>query len=240
MADLNTVFSQNMTLLNASTDEFRSCIYGKLSIIEGSSDNERYNLLLENIGNMYNIYDLGKANRTEELNHIERLILKFIVSDVTEYDECFNSHIDTNAQLTIDLLCNEGISKDPMNLLGILLSLKDNPETYTIQEIERVTSRLLKYVPDIIKKIIEISEVYEKSKCSNVVSNNTTILKGIYTSLINPQNRGTDFDVSGFGIQEFLSSFNDNIITKSIMLLFLAYIIGKIIGLLNIHYNVKS
>ena len=75
MADLNTVFSQNMTLLNASTDEFRSCIYGKLSIIEGSSDNERYNLLLENIGNMYNIYDLGKANRTEELNHIERLII---------------------------------------------------------------------------------------------------------------------------------------------------------------------
>ena len=241
MDDLDAIFRENIHILfgsDVTAIDFKTCLFDKLSELEDPLP--EHQSLLTNIGAMDNIYDLGRSNKSRELDHIEKLILKFIVTDISEYTVCINFDNDPNKTEIINNLCSEGVSQNPIDLLSELLQLRsNNPENYTSQEIERVTNRLLRYVPDIFNKIINISEAYETNNCSNI-SNRTAILKKVYDNIIKDQRYDNSFDVSGFGIQEFFSSFNDSIITKSIMLLFLAYIIGKIIGLFNIHYNVKQ
>lgn len=240
MANLNSVFRTNMTVFDRTTTDFQTCIFDKLTLLDNSTPEDlvEHERLINTIGEMENIYELGKSNRTQELVFIEKLILKFIITDVSEYTTCIDS-IDFDD--IIENLCAEGISKNPIDLLREILRLNSSePTNYTTQEIDTVSNKLLKYVPDVISKIIEISETYEKSKCSNNVSNQTIILKKLYGSLINFQKKENNFDLSGFGIEDFFNSFNDSIITKSIMLLFLAYILGKIIGLFNVHYNVRD
>tara|TARA_A100001037_G_scaffold8655_1_gene8467 strand:+ start:9416 stop:10135 length:720 start_codon:yes stop_codon:yes gene_type:complete len=239
MANLNSVFRTNMTVFDRTTTDFQTCIFDKLTLLDNSTPEEliEHERLITTIGEMENIYELGKSNRSQELIYIEKLILKFIVTSVSEYTTCIDS-LDFDD--IIDNLCAQGISNNPIDLLRELLRLNSSePNNYTKQEINTVSNKLLKYVPDVINKIIEISETYEKDKCSNNISNQTIILKKMYGSLINSQ-KETNFDLTGFGIEEFFNSFNDSIITKSIMLLFLAYILGKIIGLFNVHYNVKQ
>tara|TARA_Y100000996_G_scaffold352990_1_gene292741 strand:- start:616 stop:1335 length:720 start_codon:yes stop_codon:yes gene_type:complete len=239
MANLNSVFRTNMTVFDRTTTDFQTCIFDKLTLLDNSTPEEliEHERLITTIGEMENIYELGKSNRSQELIYIEKLILKFIVTGVSEYTTCIDS-LDFDD--IIDNLCAQGISNNPIDLLRELLRLNSSePNNYTKQEINTVSNKLLKYVPDVINKIIEISETYEKDKCSNNVSNQTIILKKMYGSLINSQ-KETNFDLTGFGIEGFFNSFNDSIITKSIMLLFLAYILGKIIGLFNVHYNVKQ
>ena len=64
-----------------------------------------------------------------------------------------------------------------------------------IKDLDRVESRLSKYIPGIINKIIHFSEVYEKKNCNNKVSNNTIILRKLYSKIINANIYSSDGDV---------------------------------------------
>tara|TARA_Y100001960_G_C14298132_1_gene644770 strand:+ start:90 stop:464 length:375 start_codon:yes stop_codon:yes gene_type:complete len=100
-----------------------------------------------------------------------------------------------------------------------------------------VSAHLLRYAPEVLKKIIEISENYENIKCNKKLNDNTIILKEIYKNLFN---KPMVMNVPTLGIEKFFSSFNKNIITKIILLAFVTYIFTKIIGLFNIQYNVNN
>ena len=100
-----------------------------------------------------------------------------------------------------------------------------------------VSEQLLRYAPEILKKIIEISENYENIKCNKKINDNTVILKEIYKNLFN---KPMVMNVPNLGIETFFSSFNKNIITKIILLAFMTYIFAKIIGLFNVRYNVSD
>ena len=100
-----------------------------------------------------------------------------------------------------------------------------------------VTNKLLGYVPQILKKIIDISENYEKYKCNGKVNENTLLLKEVYKNLFN---KPMLMNMPDLGLEKFFKSFNQNIITKIILLAFITYVFVKVIGLFNINYNMKE
>ena len=226
-----------MTLLNT----FDTLEVGGVTVSSSLTGNEcLYNLLtidesaiLSTIKAMDNIYDLGKNE--EALNYIEKLVLGFISSSTEEYTNCITT-IFSNQTSVYD--CDiHNISEGPIDLLRELMKLPTNTQNYSEEEIDRVVNRILVYIPDVIKKIIEISESYERSKCAKP-SYNTKVLKKLNNKVI--KDNSIDFSLPSLGFDDFFSGFQDNIISKSILLLFVAFVIGKIIGLFNIQYNINK
>ena len=169
--------------------------------------------------------------------YIESKITKFIITDAHDISECLQLYTATQE------FCNKssGLSYELIDILGNLINLKsDIPEgdNFTDQ-MKVVESRLGKYVPDIIKKIISISENYEKKNC-NKISNNTQTMKLLYSRIIKKNASHEDYEMPDIDIGGFFQSFQKNIITKSILLLFLAYLIGRIINLFSVRYNIKG
>ena len=101
-----------------------------------------------------------------------------------------------------------------------------------------ISKRLLKYLPDVIEKIIDIAEHYEKQKCNGELHKNTKILKEIYSSLFTQ--RKMDIDLPNLGVQEFFRDFQENILTKIILLIFIAYIVTQLIKLFNVNVNLSG
>ena len=98
---------------------------------------------------------------------------------------------------------------------------------------------LVRYVPDIIKKIIDISEEYENNKCNNETHPNTIMMKHIYENLFLKSNV-ISFDLPDLGISDFFIDFKKNILTKVILLAFIAYIFAHVVSLFNIQYHIKN
>ena len=83
MDDLDAIFRENIHILfgsDVTAIDFKTCLFDKLSELEDPLP--EHQSLLTNIGAMDNIYDLGRSNKSRELDHIEKLILKFIVTDI--------------------------------------------------------------------------------------------------------------------------------------------------------------
>ena len=102
-----------------------------------------------------------------------------------------------------------------------------------------VENRLGKYVPDIVEKLIEISEKYEKNNCSDV-SDNTMILKRLHPRIMKKNASHEEYEMPeiDFDVKGFIEGFQTNMLTKTIFLAFLAYIVGKIISLFSVNYSV--
>ena len=190
---------------------------------------------MDKIDSMEYLYELGKPENSVELDYVESKIVRFIEADVHEISECFSLYTFTQD------LCKGGLSNELLPLLGTLLSLKTDIEVDSpfIKDLDRVESRLSKYIPGIINKIIHFSEVYEKKNCNNKVSNNTIILRKLYSKIINANIYSSDGDQT-LTIDSFFNSFQTNIVSKTILLLFIAYMVGKLIGLFNVNYNITG
>tara|TARA_B100001094_G_scaffold330965_1_gene397696 strand:- start:3759 stop:4436 length:678 start_codon:yes stop_codon:yes gene_type:complete len=200
------------------------CLYNLLTVED--------NAILTTIKGMDNIYDLSRNE--EALNYVEKLILAFVtLSDdqTIQYTNCLETILDGYE-------CdNHNVSEGPIDLIRELVKLPVNTENYTEEEINKVVNRIVIYIPDIIKIILKISENFENNKCGRV-SYNTKVLKIINNKII--KNNSVDFSFPDIGFNDFFNGFQDNIISKSILLLFIAFIIGKIIGLFNVQYNINK
>ena len=80
-----------------------------------------------------------------------------------------------------------------------------------------ISNRLLKYLPDIIKKIISIAEFYELKHCNDQLSKNTMMLKEIYVNLFEKNNR-LSFDYPDLGIIEFFSRLQKKYLHKNTLI----------------------
>jgi len=142
-------------------------------------------------------------------------IIKFILIKQEEIGECFDLiYID-------DSLCKSGMSTSAVEVLGYLLKMNtDNiGDDRYVEKLKVVSDKLLKYMPDVIAKVIEISENYEKKKCNGEVHRNTLLLKQMYDNLTKKNNQ-LDFKAPDLGIFDFFKDFQENIITKVILLIF--------------------
>jgi hypothetical protein len=100
-----------------------------------------------------------------------------------------------------------------------------------------VLHRLIKYVPDILHKIIDIAEYYEEQSCQKI-THNTKLLRKIYTDVF-VKNRSMNIVFPDFGLDNFFQGFQNNIFTKTILLLVFTYIFTHILSLFKVNYNIK-
>ena len=188
---------------------------------------------IDKITSMRNLYELGDSNNMEELMYVENKIKKFILTDPHHISECLDLY-----NFAQDF-CETGISNELIPLLGKIVNLETNGGEGFEENMKVVENRLGKYVPDIVEKLIEISEKYEKNNCSDV-SNNTMILKRLHPRIMKKNASHEEYEMPeiDFDVKGFIEGFQTNMLTKTIFLAFLAYIIGKIIGLFTVNYSV--
>jgi hypothetical protein len=227
-----------MTIMNTldlsnylNNQDFKDCLLNKL-IPDLNNNNE----IIEKIGNMENIYELAKQENRNELLYVESRIIDFILLKPVDFSECFENISTLN-----DDFCSKGLSNDLSVIFGRLIGINGSySETFKINDNKNtIMNKLLKYIPDIIKKIIDISEYYEGIQCNGEITENTVMLKMLYSKIVK-NNSSSDYNYPDMGLSSFINSFQDNILTRSIMLIFIAYVLGKVIGLFNIHYNINK
>jgi len=213
----------------ASSREFEECMN---KMMKTKHEDSYY---LDKLSKMTHITDLGDPKNLSELGYVESKIIKFILIKQEEIGECFDLiYID-------DSLCQSGMSTSAVEILGYLLKMNtDNiGDDRYVEKLKVVSDKLLKYMPDVIAKVIEISENYEKKKCNGEVHRNTLLLKQMYDNLTKKNNQ-LDFKAPDLGIFDFFKDFQENIITKVILLIFIAFVISQILNLFKVQYNINK
>lgn len=209
----------------------RACFNEKMMIDNDNSVNR------DKLESIIYLHELGDPLNKDVLDYIEAKIVKFITIDPYEIANCFEKYtiIET-------IVCNNsgGLSSDLMMILANMLNLKRdiNEREDFLENINVVENRLGKYVPDILKNILDISELYEKKNCSKV-SENTHMMKKLHSTIIKKNASHENYKMPNVEIGNYFDSFQDNIITKIALLAFFAYIIGKIISTFNVQYKVN-
>ena len=191
------------------------------------------NININKIKKMKHLYELGESNNRDELMYVENKIQKFILTDPHHISECLDLYNFAQE------FCTTGLSNELIPLLGKVVNLETEGGDGFEENMKVVENRLGKYVPDIVKKIIDISEKYEKNNCSQL-SDNTLVLKRLYPRIMKKNASYEEYEMPeiDFDVKGFIEGFQTNMLTKTIFLAFLAFIIGKIIGLFNVSYNV--
>ena len=116
---------------------------------------------IDKIKSMRHLYELGDSNNMEELMYVENKIKKFILTDPHHISECLDLY-----NFAQDF-CERGISSELIPLLGKIVNLETDGGVGFEENMKVVENRLGKYVPDIVEKLIEISEKYT-SICTNI------------------------------------------------------------------------
>ena len=187
-------------------------------------------LFIKRISNYSGVLQLGQ--HPDDIKYIEEKIKKFLGTNTEDYVDIFINHV------SITDLCADGFATRPMDMLGNLLKLKvdaDVNERELFTE-KQVIKRLLTYVPNIMKKILDISERLELITCDKV-SKKTQLYQEIYKDLFVNSNV-LKFDLPNLGVVDFFKDFNRNIYTKIILLIFIGFVISKIISLFTVNVSV--
>ena len=189
---------------------------------------------MDRIGNYNSIEELGR--NLEDIQYIERKIKKFLGTNTEEFVSVYDS------AYTYEEICTGGFSERPMKILGNLMNLDiDHDGDITQQDLsneKRVFRIILKYIPSLMRKVLDISERLEILKCDRVTKK-TQIYKEIYKDLFIDSNV-LKFELPDLGISDFFKDFNHNIYTKIILLIFIGFIISRIISLFTVNVQVKT
>ena len=184
------------------------------------------------IGNYTNLDELGK--NSADVLYIERKIIKFLSTNTDDFVTIFKS-----ANLQFSQFCINGFSERPMNILGKILQLRTQENTDDELEEEKVVIRkIFKYIPSIMKKILDISEKLELSICDQI-SRKTQLYREIYKDLF-VENNVMKFDLPDLGILDFFADFSRNIYTKILLLIFIGFVITQIVSLLKVNVNMSN
>ena len=213
------------SVMNSS---FETCMN---QLMTTEHDDEKH---LRRINNYVLLTDLGDPKNREDLLYIEAKILKFLIIEPREISKCLDI-----VYLT-DEVCKIGLTSNPAQMMGHFLKMNtDNVDDENYDDKMRIiTKKILKYTPDMVQKVIDISEYYEKQTCNGEIHKNTKLLKEIYASLFIQTSMTVDLPNLGFG--DFFYDFEKNIYTKIVLLIFIAYIIAQFIKLFTINFNLNG
>ena len=184
------------------------------------------------IGSYQTIHELGKNPR--DIRYIEDKIKKFLGVDTDLFVDVF-----LQSNVPYDEICTNGFSSRPMEILGRIIQLDTsitNTEEYFEEKL--VIRKVLKYVPSIMKKIIDVAEKYEYAKCDRITKK-TLLYKEIYKDLFIDSNV-LKFELPDLGIFTFFEDFTRNIYTKILLLIFFGFIITQIVSLFKVNLNMST
>ena len=167
--------------------------------------------------------DLGR--NYEDLKYIERKIRKFLGLNIENLVDLF-TNVDTIS------VCGVGFSEKPMRILLNLLELSHDDEVTNADLVyrKRALKIIYKFVPNLIKKVLDLSKRIEETKCDRI-TNKTEVYFEMYKDLFIESN-ALKFSLPDLGISDFFEDFTVNIHTKMILLIFIAFTMISIISLL--------
>ena len=208
--------------------DFEICIN---QLMTTEHDDDEY---LRRINTYTNLTDLGDPNNRKDLLYVEAKIIKFLILDVSKIGDCLDI-----VYLT-DEICEIGLTSNATQMMGHFLKMNtDNVDDENYDDKMRMlTKRLLKHLPNMIQKIIDIAEYYEKQKCNGELHKNTKLLKEIYNNLFTKNTM--KIDLPSLGVGDFFRDFEQNIFTKIILLLFIAYVVTQFIRLFTVNVNLAG
>jgi hypothetical protein len=225
----NFIFS---FLLNVGPDaeqnrSFERCM-NRLMRTPGDNDKR----MVSSIKTLTSISDLG--DNPELLDYVERKIKKFLSLRTDQFDKCIEK-IEIS-----DNICSDGLFPNAMDMLSRILDMETgrvgNSDTDLEESKIKVASdRLLKYVPQLLKKILEISDNYENDYCGSV-SPKTQLLQEIYDNLFKKE---ISLNIPDLGLGGFFEEFdNYGIIGKVVLMLFFVYILTQVVALFKVNVAV--
>jgi len=225
----NFIFS---FLLNVGPDaeqnrSFERCM-NRLMRTPGDNDKR----MVSSIQSLTSISDLG--DNPELLDYVERKIKKFLSLRTDQFDKCIEK-IEIS-----DNICSDGLFPNAMDMLSRILDMETgrvgNSDTDLEESKIKVASdRLLKYVPQLLKKILEISDNYENDYCGSV-SPKTQLLQEIYDNLFKKE---ISLNIPDLGLGGFFEEFdNYGIIGKVVLMLFFVYILTQVVALFKVNVAV--
>ena len=185
------------------------------------------------IKNFETLADYGDPKNRSDLLYLQAKIIRFITLNPKDVFKTLDI-----VYVIPDDLCEIGLTGDSMKVLAKLLDVDIKVDNKTqMKHTKTVYNLLFKYIPDIMKQIIDISEEYEKSKCNGEIHPNTVMMKDIHKHLF-INNNMSSFSIPDLGISDFFVDFKQNILTKVILLAFIAFVVSKLVSLFKIQYNV--
>ena len=138
-----------------------------------------------------------------------------------------------------------------LKTIGNTIDFTDND---SLRNYNKMIHKFQKYIPLFVKKMIEISEKYEEKYCQKQKSINTILMEKFLLSyqLLNQNNRKniTDPTMNTMDLSDiykipdininYFDDLNQNIVTKIILLLILAYLFAQVLSLFKINYNINT
>lgn len=184
------------------------------------------------IKNFKTLDEYGDPKNRSDLLYLQAKIIRFITLNPKDVFKTLDI-----VYIIPDDLCEIGLTGDSMKVLAKLLDVDVKVDNKTqMKHTKTVHNLLFKYIPDIMKQIIDISEEYEKSKCNGEIHPNTIMMKDIHKHLFINSNMSS-FALPELGISDFFIDFKQNILTKVILLAFIAFVVSKLVSLFKIQYN---
>jgi hypothetical protein len=247
-ADISSVLSTSEEdnfifsfLLNVGPDaeqnrSFERCM-NRLMRTPGDNDKE----MILSVKALNSISDLGDDSNSALLDYVERKIKKFLSLTTSQFDKCIEK-IEIS-----DNICSDGLFPNAMDMLSKILhmetdrqtdpSLSDTDNEQHEQNIKVVSDRLLKYVPELLKKILEISTTYETDYCG-MISPKTQLLKEIYDNLFKKE---ISLNIPDLGLGGFFDDFSDyGIVGKIVLMMFFVFILTQVVSLFKVNVAVSN
>ena len=117
-----------------------------------------------------------------------------------------------------------------VSLFGIktdIYKLDENPEDY--ENFKKLLDIVIPKVPIFIKRLLELARYFETTKCGGKITSTTLILEKINNDMISKKIDVNYNLFDNYKIDSFFDDFTKNIYGKIVLLIFISFLISKIL-----------
>ena len=210
---------------------------------------EENDFILDKLNELYESKQFSKLGNKENnfiLDYIDKNLNEILSIPNDQFLNCIQS----------DKYCKNGLFDflkiiEFFKNIGNTIDFTDND---SLRNYNKMIHKFQKYIPLFVKKMIEISVNYEEKYCQKQKSINTILMEKFLLSyqLLNQNNQKniTDPTMNTMDLSDiykipdininYFDDLNQNIVTKIILLLILAYLFAQILSLFKINYNINT
>ena len=206
-----------------SNKNLRNCFDDML--YTSPNDNELFDYILENPLPTW---------RDEHFGFIKRKIDRFIEIGPHSINGCLRMIENVNANICRGEVTTGIISVITLitEVVGVQIDLNNIDEDN--EQFKTLTDIIFPRIPEIVKKITDLSTYYEQNNCDGKLNTNTKLLIKFYEKLLQPDLPTINYNLFNTeSIGSFFDDFiNGNVYKKIILLIFIYLILSKIASIL--------
>lgn len=174
-----------------------------------------------------------KDYKKKHYKYIERKLDRLISIRPSDLQSCFKliNNVD-------EYICKGMLSTSVFNIINMIINLfgvkidlyKINKDSSDYKKLKRLIDIIIPRIPTFMKRLIELSKYFEKKYCDGKISSTTLILEKINNDIISKQIdvQYNLFDNYNLNFS-FFDDFTKNIYGKIVLLVFVSFLISKIL-----------